>query len=186
VHGTCNNPAPAMQRCPGRPAHAPVDGDGGAPRKPGLGPQATGPRPAARRSAPQGRAVHRQPNFTSPVEPVLDRKKSGRLRGWTATTGAGCREHLLDQAPRMHHDALVRTTIDINDATLADLRERARSEGRPFKSVVEEVLQLGLAAPRRGRQRFRVKPLNPGIKAPYRAMSLNQLYDQIEAEETRP
>jgi hypothetical protein len=33
----------------------------------------------------------------------------------------------------------VRTTLDISDATLADLRERARSEGRPFKLVVEEV-----------------------------------------------
>lgn len=36
------------------------------------------------------------------------------------------------------------------------------------------------------RRRFRVKPLDPGIKAPYRALSLNQLYDQIEAEEVRP
>ncbi len=76
--------------------------------------------------------------------------------------------------------------MDINDVTLAELRERARAEGRPFKLVVEEVLQIGLAAPRPGRRRFRVKPLDPGIKAPYRALSLNQLYDQIEAEEVRP
>lgn len=80
----------------------------------------------------------------------------------------------------------MRTTIDINDATLADLRERARVEGRPFKRVVEEVLQLGLAAPRTAGARFRVKPLNAGIKPPYRALSLNQLYDQIEAEEAKP
>lgn len=43
-----------------------------------------------------------------------------------------------------------------------------------------------LAAAQPGRRRFRVKPLDPGIKAPYRALSLSQLYDQIKAEEVRP
>jgi hypothetical protein len=80
----------------------------------------------------------------------------------------------------------MRTSLDINDATLADLRERARAEGLPFKRVVEDVLQLGLAATRSARPRFRVKPLDPGIKPPYRALSLNQLYDQIESGEIQP
>ena len=79
---------------------------------------------------------------------------------------------VLDNPLVTHHDAEVTTTVDINDATLVDLRERARAEGRPFKALLEDVLQLGLAARRSEPRRFRVKPLDPGIKAPYRALSL--------------
>jgi hypothetical protein len=92
----------------------------------------------------------------------------------------------LDDPAGSHHDAFVRTTLDISDATLRELRRRAADEGRPFKAVVEEALQAGLAARRRHRRRFRVVPLNPGIKPAYRALSMNQLYDQLEAERMRP
>jgi len=80
----------------------------------------------------------------------------------------------------------VRTTLDISDATLAELRSKAEAEGRPFKAVVEETLQVGLSARRVAPRRFKVKPLNPGIKPAYRDLSMNQLYDQLEAEETKP
>lgn len=79
----------------------------------------------------------------------------------------------------------MRTTLDISDATLAELRAKAQAEGRPFKVVVEDVLQLGLGARRGVARRFKVKPLNPGIKAAYRDLSMNQLYDQLESEEVR-
>jgi hypothetical protein len=80
----------------------------------------------------------------------------------------------------------MRTTIDISDATLRELRRRAKATGRPFREVVDESLKLGLARlskPARGK-RFRVKPHPLGLKPGFRGTSLNQMYDQIEAEDT--
>lgn len=76
----------------------------------------------------------------------------------------------------------MRTTIDINDATLATLKERAAASKRPFRQVVEETLQLGLAAKPKSTRPVRIPTYPVGIKAAYRGMSLNQLYDQVEAE----
>ena len=77
----------------------------------------------------------------------------------------------------------MRTTVDISDAVLAELRAKASAEGRSIKVVIEETLQLGLAARGKRAGKFRVKPLNPGIKPAFRAVSMNQLYDQLEAGE---
>jgi len=80
----------------------------------------------------------------------------------------------------------VRTTIDINDAILKQVREQAGKSGQPVKRVLEELLQLGLgqvektASPRK----FRVKAHRLGLKPAFRGQSLNQLYDQLEAEDT--
>ena len=79
----------------------------------------------------------------------------------------------------------MRTTVNINDAILRELRERARIEDRPFRDVLDHTLQIGLAhldahepcAP------FRVKAHALGIKPGFRGMSMNQLCDQIEAED---
>lgn len=101
----------------------------------------------------------------------------------------GCDEDAyarLDSVCFRHHDAPVRTTLDIKDATLAELKAKARVEDRPLKEVVEETLQVGLAARRHASHRFQVKPLNPGIKPAFRGQSMNQLYDELAAEEARP
>lgn len=62
-------------------------------------------------------------------------------------------------------------------------REAARSN-RPFRTVLEEVLQRGLGrAPQvAARRRVRIDSHPVGIKPALRAMSMNQLYDQIEAD----
>jgi hypothetical protein len=78
----------------------------------------------------------------------------------------------------------MRTTLSINDALLRELRRRANATGRPFREVVEETLARGLAAadkPARARA-FRVRPHALGLKPGFRGVSLNQLYDQLEAE----
>lgn len=80
----------------------------------------------------------------------------------------------------------MRTTLDINDALLKELRKKAAHSGRPFRSVVEETIALGLARQTGGAastKKFHVKahPLN--IKPGFRGTSLNQIYDQIEAED---
>jgi len=79
----------------------------------------------------------------------------------------------------------MRTTLDINDATLRLLRERARAAGRPFKEVVEESLRLGLSVMdrRAGAKPFQVEAHDLCLKPGFRGTSLNQLYDQMESEQ---
>ena len=78
----------------------------------------------------------------------------------------------------------MRTTVSINDVTLRELREQAVSSGTSFREVVERSLEIGLAhlAKPRSRGKFRVRPHPLGLKAGFQGVSLNQLYDQIEAE----
>ena len=76
----------------------------------------------------------------------------------------------------------MRTTLDISDALLKELRQRASASGRPFRKVVEETLHVGLAAGQSSVQPVTVKTYPVGIKAAYRGLSMNQLYDQVEAE----
>jgi len=70
---------------------------------------------------------------------------------------------------------------------LHDLRREAARSNRPFRTVLEEVLQRGLGRTPGGatRGRVRIDPHPVGIKLALRAMSMNQLYDQIEAEADR-
>jgi hypothetical protein len=90
----------------------------------------------------------------------------------------------VDLPPNQHHDADVRTTINISDGILSELRERARQRKRPFREIVEETIQRGLAAiPPSSGNRVRIQTHRLGIKAAYKGLSLNQLYDQIEAED---
>ena len=86
-----------------------------------------------------------------------------------------------------HHDVYMRTTISINDALLEELRARAAETGKTFRQVLEETLRLGLGAGRARPQGavFRVRPHPLGLKPGFHGVSLNQLYDQLEAEEGR-
>ncbi len=78
----------------------------------------------------------------------------------------------------------MRTTLSIDDALLQQIRERARRTGEPVKKVINETLRHGLNVENRAvaRTRFRVKPHRLGMKPGLQRVSLNQLYDQIEAE----
>ena len=79
----------------------------------------------------------------------------------------------------------MRTTLSINDALLDELRQRAAASRKPFRLVVEETLRLGLARNRvaRTRAKFKVEPHPLHLKPGFRGISMNQLYDQIEAED---
>jgi predicted transcriptional regulator len=80
----------------------------------------------------------------------------------------------------------MRTTINISDGILSELRELARKRRRPFREIVEETLQkgLGAATPSSDGKPVRIATHRVGIKPAYQGLSLNQLYDQIEAEDT--
>jgi hypothetical protein len=78
----------------------------------------------------------------------------------------------------------MRTTISISDGLLAEVRELARRRNRPFREVLEEAIQRGLSAGVDAPgKRIRLRTRRVGIKPAYLAQSMNQLYDQIEAEE---
>lgn len=78
----------------------------------------------------------------------------------------------------------MRTTINISDGILSELRELARQRRRPFREVLEETLQRGLGATQpAARKRARIQTYRVGVKPAYRGLSLNQLYDQFEAED---
>lgn len=80
----------------------------------------------------------------------------------------------------------MRTTINISDALLSDLKARAAERKKPFRHIVEETLQRGLAASGTPPSKQVGIPTYPvGIKQAYRGISMNQIYDQIEAEDVR-
>lgn len=78
----------------------------------------------------------------------------------------------------------MRTTLNISDALLEELRDHAKRTGRPMRQVVEDVLRRGLSSNKEtSHQRIKIKPFQLGLKPAYRGMSMNQLYDQLEAED---
>lgn len=76
--------------------------------------------------------------------------------------------------------------MSINDALLKEVRRRAEAARRPFRQVLEEIINLGLASSKKAKKnrRVRIKPRALGLKPAYHHVSLNQLYDQLEAEST--
>lgn len=80
----------------------------------------------------------------------------------------------------------MRTTLNISDALLRELRDLAQARQRPFREVVEETLSLGLARQSKegSARQFTVKPHPLRLKPGFHGVSLNQLYDQLEAEDT--
>lgn len=78
----------------------------------------------------------------------------------------------------------MRTTFDINDAILQKLRAQATSTQTPLRRVLHEVLQIGLRQLQSPPQlrKFRVEAHDLKMKPAFRSQSMNQLYDQLEAE----
>jgi hypothetical protein len=78
----------------------------------------------------------------------------------------------------------MRTTLNINDALLDELKERARQEKRPMTKIIEETLRNGLSTSRsKPLKKRKIRTHAVGIKPAYRGMSMNQLYDQLESED---
>jgi len=77
----------------------------------------------------------------------------------------------------------MRTTIHISDGIVSELQERARQQRRPFREILEETLQRGLSATLpQPENRVSIPTHRVGIKPAYQGLSMNQLYDQIEAD----
>ena len=79
----------------------------------------------------------------------------------------------------------MRTTLTLDDDVAGFLREQSRLHDKPFKQVVNEVLRRGMAPGSREPEpaRFRVVPNRSGLVPGIDPQRLNQLNDQLEAED---
>jgi hypothetical protein len=82
-----------------------------------------------------------------------------------------------------HQDALVRTTLTLDDDVAELLREEARRSKEPFKRVVNRAIRRGLRtdAPSE-RKPFVVRTFDLGLKPGIDRDKLGQLADQLEVE----
>ena len=79
----------------------------------------------------------------------------------------------------------MRTTLTIDEDVADSLRERARLLDRPFKRVVNDALRRGLspALSEAPAPEYRVVPIHGGFVSGVDPLKLNQLNDEIEAED---
>ena len=79
----------------------------------------------------------------------------------------------------------MRTTLTLDDDIADSLKELARLLNKPFKQVVNDALRRGIS-PSIGEEpapEYRVVPNRSGLTQGVDPLKLNQLNDQIEAED---
>ena len=79
----------------------------------------------------------------------------------------------------------MRTTLTLDEDVADFLKAQCRLQDKPFKQVVNEVLRRGMTP---GRQepkppRFRIVPNRSGLVPGVDPLRLNQLNDQLEADD---
>ncbi len=80
----------------------------------------------------------------------------------------------------------MRTTLTLESDVAHNLKTLSQRRKSSFKKVVNEVLRAGLAAetkPRARTARFRVRASHCGFRSGIDLGKLNQLVDELEAEE---
>ena len=78
----------------------------------------------------------------------------------------------------------MRTTLTLDDDIADYLREQARLLDKPFKQVVNDTLRRGMSPVVVATAReFRLIPNRSGLAPGIDPLKLNQLNDQLEAEE---
>ena len=79
----------------------------------------------------------------------------------------------------------MRTTLTLDNDVAHFLKEQSRLHDKPFKQVVNETLRRGMAPgpPEREQPRFRIDPNHSGLAPGVDPRRLNQLNDQLEAED---
>lgn len=92
----------------------------------------------------------------------------------------------IDVRKIAHYDVSMRTTLTIDDDLATALKALARSSGKTFKAVVNEVMRRGLMTgekPVPDREPFKVESVRCGFLPGIDPLKLNQLVDEIEVEE---
>lgn len=88
----------------------------------------------------------------------------------------------LDEPSFRHHDAVVRTTLTIDDDLVARLKEEMHRRRVTFREVVNSALRVGLLGPRRPRKAFKVKTYASRLRPGFDAAGFNALADELEDE----
>lgn len=92
----------------------------------------------------------------------------------------------LDSGRSKHQDVSMRTTLTLEDELARELKRIARQTDRSFKEVVNTTLRQGLSQgpkPEAPLPPFRVRPKACGFRAGVDIYRLNQVSDEIEAED---
>ena len=79
----------------------------------------------------------------------------------------------------------MKVTLTLDEDVADLLKAQSRLQDRPFKQVVNEVLRRGMAPAPQGPEprEFRVVPNRSGLVPGVDPLKLNQLNDQLEAED---
>ena len=79
----------------------------------------------------------------------------------------------------------MRTTLTLDEDVADSLKEQSRLQDKPFKQVVNEVLRRGMAsrADEPEPPEFQVVPNRSGLVPGVDPLRLNQLNDQLEADD---
>ena len=79
----------------------------------------------------------------------------------------------------------MRTTLTLDDDVADFLKTQCRLHEKPFKQVVNETLRRGMVPGDGGSAppRFRVEPIRSGFRSGVDPLRLNQLNDQLEADD---
>jgi len=85
-----------------------------------------------------------------------------------------------------HHDVAVRTTLTLEPDVAARVKQEIRRSGKSLKTLVNEALRLGLGLSGRPVRspRFEVRPHAFGFKPGVDLDRMNQLFDELDADET--
>ncbi len=79
----------------------------------------------------------------------------------------------------------MRTTLTIDDDLIAQIEDLQRSEGLTFKGAVNQLLRVGIqyqAQPPKPKP-YRTKPQKLGLRSEIDPTKLNQLLDELAADE---
>jgi hypothetical protein len=87
-----------------------------------------------------------------------------------------------------HHDAIVRTTVTLDDDLAKKLEELAHKQRTSVRKVLNETLRRGLSAQTRReprREPFRADTFESPFRAGVDPLRLNQLVDDLEVDRNR-
>ncbi len=97
------------------------------------------------------------------------------------------RDSIVDINSHVIYDAVMRTTLTIDDDLAAQIQEQRRRHGHSLKRVINALLREGLQSrqERPRAKKYRTKVHKLGLRPGFDPVKLNQLVDELEIEERR-
>lgn len=95
--------------------------------------------------------------------------------------------NIIDIKDNGQYDAVMRTTVTIDDDVAIRIEERRRRDGQSLKQVINMLLREGLRSSQRtpGAKEYRTRPHGLRMRPGLDAVRLNQLVDELETDTHR-